>query len=126
VETAFLKKMFKNKKSVEKENVFMKKELFSCPFCGERARAIYIATPNLHHRVTCCSCNAMSGVYGTEDEAIAAWNKRIPYYMGIDFASGPDMTYNPMQMIVTPQIPTTDELIEAIEEEEHRRKREGT
>jgi Lar family restriction alleviation protein len=55
-------------------------ELQSCPFCGE-AIAIKIEHGSPHypwsnHRVRCKSCFAASGWFGTEEEAIEAWNRR--------------------------------------------------
>lgn len=59
-------------------------ELLPCPFCGsEYAQVRYIGgkwqEPSAFdsgYRGECCDCGATTAAYGTEAEAIAAWNTR--------------------------------------------------
>ena len=54
----------------------------SCPCCnGEselRSRCSWIATDGYMYYIKCKECDTMSGYYETEEDAIEAWNKRIP------------------------------------------------
>lgn len=50
-------------------------DLKPCPFCGGEAVAMHIANFNWHS-VMCDSCMAETMDYGTDEEAVAAWNTR--------------------------------------------------
>lgn len=54
----------------------------TCPCCnGEstlRSRCSWLAPDGYTYYVQCAECKTMSGYYETENEAIKAWNKRIP------------------------------------------------
>jgi Lar family restriction alleviation protein len=60
-------------------------ELKPCPFCGNEAEmeSRYIGYGSLGlgahdwYTVKCKSCRGKSDEYGTEEAAIAAWNKRV-------------------------------------------------
>lgn len=45
-----------------------------CPFCGDEAQAGFLGEDGLY-RVMCNGCSAQT-TEATEDEAIAAWNRR--------------------------------------------------
>jgi len=48
-------------------------ELKSCPCCGSKsAHALMLP----HWIVTCGNCGMRTGLYETEEQAIAAWNTR--------------------------------------------------
>ena len=51
-------------------------ELRKCPFCGGEA-SIYVAYDDGYY-VCCDECGCGLPVYNTEQEAIEAWNKRVP------------------------------------------------
>lgn len=51
-------------------------ELRPCPFCGGEAELCYRETGQAF-LVGCTKCEA-SSPFGTEEEVIAAWNKRVP------------------------------------------------
>lgn len=66
--------MYKNKES---------NQLLKCPFCNGTASLDAIISdepPRITHFVVCCHCDARSGIYATETEAIAKWNRRINEY----------------------------------------------
>lgn len=46
-----------------------------CPFCGEKAKHVYFKFTDTHS-VLCRNCGAESYEFGTEEEAIEAWNRR--------------------------------------------------
>jgi Lar family restriction alleviation protein len=48
-------------------------ELKPCPFCGGTPRSFWGSDVNY---VQCLACSADGPVADTEDEAIAAWNRR--------------------------------------------------
>lgn len=64
----------------------MTETLKPCPFCGETEQNLVgIATiPNYYsgnnsfigHQPKCLNCGATLLIYGSEEEAIKAWNKR--------------------------------------------------
>jgi Lar family restriction alleviation protein len=47
--------------------------LLPCPFCGGEAN-------RSKHFVFCTACHAESDWFGTDAEALAAWNRRAPGY----------------------------------------------
>ena len=49
-------------------------ELKACPFCGGSARDI---NQVIGHIILCRFCDARTGFYRTEEEAIEAWNRRV-------------------------------------------------
>lgn len=49
-------------------------KLNPCPRCGGKATIIWEDGKN--YRVECIDCPKHGGLYRTEDEAIAAWNRR--------------------------------------------------
>ena len=51
----------------------MSEELKPCPFCGGEAA---LCRPPFGKPYVCCNANFCSGPKDTEDEAIAAWNRR--------------------------------------------------
>ena len=58
----------------------MSTELKPCPFCGGKARLHEIASTYhvLWRYVMCDNCLTSNDNYSTEEEAIAAWNRRVP------------------------------------------------
>lgn len=62
----------------------MNNELLRCPFCGSQYTQVRFM--GLKHcpsafqdgyRGECCDCGAITRAFGTEAEAIKAWNRRI-------------------------------------------------
>jgi Lar family restriction alleviation protein len=54
-----------------------KAKIKSCPFCGGKAKNGTEEYGNDYYKVVeCKKCGASSGWYDTDNEAIAAWNKR--------------------------------------------------
>lgn len=53
----------------------LKPELLTCPFCGGQALKQYMKEPNLF--VECQQCYASSDRFGTDEEIIVVWNRRI-------------------------------------------------
>lgn len=51
-------------------------KLKSCPFCGGEARTIPYSFEDF--AVRCKECGCGTGIYDTEEEAIEAWNRRVP------------------------------------------------
>ena len=43
-----------------------------CPFCGGKAKLLYIYV----HQVVCEDCHASTTFYQDENDAVAAWNGR--------------------------------------------------
>ena len=43
-----------------------------CPFCGGKAKLLYIYV----HQVVCEDCHASTSFYQDENDAVAAWNGR--------------------------------------------------
>lgn len=52
-------------------------ELIPCPFCAGEARIFGMKTMSL---VGCTSCGCVTAVFGTVDEAVEAWNRRVNDY----------------------------------------------
>lgn len=50
-------------------------KLKPCPFCGGNATTVE-SDPTGEFFICCESCKAFVGVYATENEAVAAWNRR--------------------------------------------------
>ena len=51
-----------------------------CPFCGKNAAVDtlnYTGCKPVLFRIRCPECKAAAGWYGTEEEAWAAWNRRV-------------------------------------------------
>lgn len=63
---------------LQKDNSFLKKmmregnKLKKCPFCGGEAHVVGLSTK----WVVCSKCEAESGCFYTEEDAIEAWNRR--------------------------------------------------
>ena len=57
-------------------------ELKRCPFCGGEAviRHGMISDDNIY--MECVECGSCSGIFHTEAEAIAAWNRRVTQNIG--------------------------------------------
>lgn len=57
-----------------------KEQLLPCPFCGGEAcvgeACVVEYSGTKHAYIRCKDCMAITQVYNTEDEAIAAWNRR--------------------------------------------------
>ena len=53
----------------------MNEKLKRCPFCGGEARIFY--PDSTFTRIGCRKCQTVSDSYVTQQEAIAAWNRRI-------------------------------------------------
>lgn len=62
-------------------------ELARCPFCGGAAehdsqrwqpRRRVGMSDLTGHAVTCLACPAEVGIFDTKDDAVAAWNRRVP------------------------------------------------
>lgn len=57
----------------------MSDKLLPCPFCGGEAKALTRSDGyEFTEYVMCGNCEAESGWFKTKDEAITAWNTRIP------------------------------------------------
>ena len=58
-------------------------KLKSCPFCGDELVKVKFDEDEPHYLddgncfIECQNCNAKSGHFHREEEAIAAWNKRV-------------------------------------------------
>ena len=53
------------------------KELSPCPFCGGRAELLDGEYANNFSSVRCTCCNARTGSYESNIEALRAWNRRM-------------------------------------------------
>lgn len=58
----------------------MTEERKPCPFCGGKAKVVwmpYIGAEGIGLVVECNQCWAQTGYYDTREEAIDAWNRRV-------------------------------------------------
>jgi len=67
------------------------KDSAGCPFCGKKGdidTLKYKGGKPVQYRVQCLECKAATGWYGTEEEAWAAWNRRVSGETNIETGAG--------------------------------------
>lgn len=52
-------------------------ELKPCPFCGSEAVREHYGYPLDYWVVICRNCGGKLSVYGSHEQVIAAWNRRV-------------------------------------------------
>jgi Lar family restriction alleviation protein len=62
-------------------------ELKKCPFCNSEDSGVYdeVTGRATKHYVECHLCGASTNLLPTEEDAIAAWNKRADGWIGVEY-----------------------------------------